>query len=509
MTTNIPQTSRRRVIKGYSDAQIDWLNSIMTAENISIQHAESPLGEYKIPGIGKVDGYCHETNTVYEFHGDFWHGNPNRYKAENTNPISKKTYGELYQKTVIRDQRIRDAGYQLIVEWESDSPTEEAIAAFYTKDESKGSKKEQISETAHRKTVKISVHPHQLNYHVYQRKGYICDICDTRITTTAYRCGEITCDYDCCFKCYEKNESDSHSQIIELSNDKIALEDEIPKLLQEINYIIYKPGITSLIGVTKTRSKCPVEKIAVEASLIRNDIKSLVDDYLRKFTKEQLELINVISNTTWNYATNNELIESSMTLEKIAKMADESKKYKFTVECWSREYNNNPSHDCNCTLIMSKCNRSHYHTYFVNELQSDAIEKISSENSLVVTQKCLICNKVHTTQVYNNRKIWTINIWPKSLICNKIPMIPVYNNETIQKINTGSKFHHEEKIISVLNEINFNLLSSERTNSSNKYYVVEDLRVFAQRLGLSTTGKNKQQLVNNIWAVYHDMNVQL
>ena len=26
-----------------------------------------------------VDGYDSKTNTIYEFNGDFWHGNPNIY----------------------------------------------------------------------------------------------------------------------------------------------------------------------------------------------------------------------------------------------------------------------------------------------------------------------------------------------------------------------------------------------------------------------------------------------
>lgn len=105
---------------GFSDAQMRWLESIMESENILIQHALSPSGEYKIPGVGKVDGFCQETNTVYEFHGDFWHGNPNKFNSHDTNPVSGKNYGELYQKTLERDQRIRDMGYNLVTKWETD-----------------------------------------------------------------------------------------------------------------------------------------------------------------------------------------------------------------------------------------------------------------------------------------------------------------------------------------------------------------------------------------------------
>lgn len=106
--------------KGYSKVQIKWLEEIMLKENIIIQHAVSLEGEYKISGVGKVDGYCKETNTVYELHGDFWHGNPFKYNKNDIHPISKKTYGELYKKTINRDKLIKNLGYNLIVIWESD-----------------------------------------------------------------------------------------------------------------------------------------------------------------------------------------------------------------------------------------------------------------------------------------------------------------------------------------------------------------------------------------------------
>ena len=65
--------------KGYSKSQIIWLTEIEKIEEINIQHACKDGGEFVIPGIGKVDGYCKENNTVYEYHGDYWHGNPKVY----------------------------------------------------------------------------------------------------------------------------------------------------------------------------------------------------------------------------------------------------------------------------------------------------------------------------------------------------------------------------------------------------------------------------------------------
>lgn len=106
--------------KGYSNAEINWINEIQEKENIIIQNALSENGQFKIPGVGKADGYCEKTNTVYEFHGDFWHGNPSIFDRNEINPVTKTTYGELYDKTIKREQKIRELGYNLIVKWETD-----------------------------------------------------------------------------------------------------------------------------------------------------------------------------------------------------------------------------------------------------------------------------------------------------------------------------------------------------------------------------------------------------
>lgn len=67
-----------------------------------------------------VDGYDPETNTVYEFHGDYWHGNPQIYDPDDINPSTKTTYGQLYQNTLSKKSRYLDAGYKYYEIWESD-----------------------------------------------------------------------------------------------------------------------------------------------------------------------------------------------------------------------------------------------------------------------------------------------------------------------------------------------------------------------------------------------------
>lgn len=67
-----------------------------------------------------ADGYCVSTNTIYEFYGDYWHGNLNVYDPNDTNKHNNKTYQFLYDKTMEREKLIRDLGYNLITVWESD-----------------------------------------------------------------------------------------------------------------------------------------------------------------------------------------------------------------------------------------------------------------------------------------------------------------------------------------------------------------------------------------------------
>ena len=105
--------------KKYSKAQMTWLIFMEKYYNIKIQHAENE-GEYKITSRMRADGYCKLTNTIYEFHGDFWHGNPKKYNEHEINTCSNKFFGELYQNTLKKEKFIRDSGYNLIVIWEND-----------------------------------------------------------------------------------------------------------------------------------------------------------------------------------------------------------------------------------------------------------------------------------------------------------------------------------------------------------------------------------------------------
>ncbi|ASV44136.1 hypothetical protein PBI_SCTP2_121 [Salicola phage SCTP-2] len=67
-----------------------------------------------------VDGFDPETNTVYQFHGDYWHGNPDVYDQNRTHGHRNVTYRELYENTKRIDNEIEGYGYNLVIMWEND-----------------------------------------------------------------------------------------------------------------------------------------------------------------------------------------------------------------------------------------------------------------------------------------------------------------------------------------------------------------------------------------------------
>ena len=106
--------------RSHSKGEIEWLKYVMKTEGIHIQHALNE-GQLAVPNTPyRVDGYCEETNTIYEYHGDYWHGNPDVYPSDEINKTNKKTMGELYENTIQREQLLRSLGYNVVVMWESE-----------------------------------------------------------------------------------------------------------------------------------------------------------------------------------------------------------------------------------------------------------------------------------------------------------------------------------------------------------------------------------------------------
>tara|TARA_B100001250_G_scaffold413435_1_gene447569 strand:- start:906 stop:1964 length:1059 start_codon:yes stop_codon:yes gene_type:complete len=108
--------------KRHSQISITWLDFLQGFYNIKILHAVNDK-EHQIKIDNKqyfVDGYCKEQNTVFEFNGDFWHGNPEMYDQNHINVRSLKTFGELYKNTLKKKQDFHNAGYKYVDIWERD-----------------------------------------------------------------------------------------------------------------------------------------------------------------------------------------------------------------------------------------------------------------------------------------------------------------------------------------------------------------------------------------------------
>ncbi len=66
-----------------------------------------------------VDGIDNKNN-VYEFLGDYWHGNPKKYNHNDINKVCNKTFKKLYDETVDRFIFLKENGYNVKYIWESD-----------------------------------------------------------------------------------------------------------------------------------------------------------------------------------------------------------------------------------------------------------------------------------------------------------------------------------------------------------------------------------------------------
>ena len=94
-----------------------------------IHKAESKFIEaLGIPGIQRqhkigpyrVDAYDPQTNTIYEFLGDYWHGNLDIFDESAINANNKISFGDLHTQTFKRLRDLVDAGYCVKYIWESE-----------------------------------------------------------------------------------------------------------------------------------------------------------------------------------------------------------------------------------------------------------------------------------------------------------------------------------------------------------------------------------------------------
>ncbi|XP_046569532.1 uncharacterized protein LOC124277858 [Haliotis rubra] len=105
----------------YSLISIQWLEWLIHSQHKHIQHALNE-GEYQIPGTKyKVDGYCRDSNIIYQFDGCLYHGCPTCYPHDRDKtvlPHTKQSVSELYALTMKRNATIKQKGYELVTLWE-------------------------------------------------------------------------------------------------------------------------------------------------------------------------------------------------------------------------------------------------------------------------------------------------------------------------------------------------------------------------------------------------------
>jgi len=123
-----PLTAFEKVMyppKGSASKQaILWLEREAKRRGIHIHHALCGHGgERWLPREGgkmkssPVDGYHHETRTVWQFHGCPFHGCPKCFPGRQEVITDGKTAEQLYQATVDRTASLRKRGYRVIEAW--------------------------------------------------------------------------------------------------------------------------------------------------------------------------------------------------------------------------------------------------------------------------------------------------------------------------------------------------------------------------------------------------------
>lgn len=101
----------------YSKPQMEYL-AFRSVSYPTLQHALNG-GEHRIKGSRySADGFIPEPNHVDEFHGCLWHGCPKCFDHVTVNPCTKRTFGEEYERTRIRQAYIESVGYSYSEVWE-------------------------------------------------------------------------------------------------------------------------------------------------------------------------------------------------------------------------------------------------------------------------------------------------------------------------------------------------------------------------------------------------------
>ena len=97
-------------------AMFNWLDWIAKTENKYVKHKLNSNAEKRI-GPYLVDGYCAETNTIFDFLGCYFHSCPKCTKVSDNAEINKKNKAK-YEATISRLEYIESLNYNVKTIWE-------------------------------------------------------------------------------------------------------------------------------------------------------------------------------------------------------------------------------------------------------------------------------------------------------------------------------------------------------------------------------------------------------
>ena len=96
---------RPQAAQPYGQMAVQWLNREACEIGCTIRHQAN--GREKRIGKLRVDGWCAETRTAYQFHGCYWHGCPICHQPEEINAVNGKTMGVLLAETKKHTEYLR------------------------------------------------------------------------------------------------------------------------------------------------------------------------------------------------------------------------------------------------------------------------------------------------------------------------------------------------------------------------------------------------------------------
>ena len=110
-----------------STGERQWLDSIGIPDDkdhrqvtIHVKKTNGKTKRFLVDGLDRAKVSQEFPNgTVYEYHGDYYHGNPMLHDPAEINRVNKKSMGELFKRTCDKHQLIKNAGYDVQWIWES------------------------------------------------------------------------------------------------------------------------------------------------------------------------------------------------------------------------------------------------------------------------------------------------------------------------------------------------------------------------------------------------------